>query len=79
MIDWLCSIYGNEKISYIIFAISQIIMPFAYLYANDHNIDPFQTTILRGFALIVTNAIVARYYDMTLDFKYDVNFYVLIR
>ena len=79
MIDWLCSIYGNEKISYIIFAIAQVIMPFGFLYANEHNIDPFQTTLLRGFALVLVNVIIARYYGMTLDLKYDVNFYVLIK
>ena len=78
MIDWLCSIYGNDKISYIIFAISQIIMPFGFLYANDHNLDPFQTILIRGVALVVVNVIVARYYNMTLDFKFDVNFNVLI-
>jgi len=49
-------------------------MPLAFLYVNDNKINPIETSILRGFALVLVNVLIARYYDMTLDFKYDINF-----
>lgn len=38
-----------------------------------------ETSLLRGVALIGLNYLIARYYDMTLDFKYEVNFINLLK
>ena len=54
-------------------------MPLAFLYVNDHRVNPIETSILRGFALVLVNAIIARYYNMTLDFKYEVNFWNMMK
>lgn len=79
MIPWLASKYGNEKVSYTMFTLSQIIFPLAFIYVNDNKVNPIETSMMRGFACVVVNIIIGRYYDMTLDFKYDVNFKNLIK
>ena len=79
MIPWLCDKYGTQKISYILFSISQVIFPLSFLYANNNKMSPVETSLLRGIASILLNFFIARYYNMTLDFKYDVNFTNLIK
>jgi drug/metabolite transporter (DMT)-like permease len=60
--------------SYILFGISQIMFPLSFIYANDHKVNPMETALLRGLASVFINFGIARYYDMTLDFKYDITF-----
>jgi hypothetical protein len=36
MIPLLAETFGAERISYILFGISQILFPLAFIYANDH-------------------------------------------
>ena len=79
MIFYLAGRFGGEKTAYIIFTISQIVMPLAFLYVNDHKVNPFETSILRGFALVVVNGTLTRYYGLILDYKYDLNFYTMIK
>lgn len=40
MIPWLCEQYGTEKVSYILFAISQVLFPLAFLYPNQTKMSP---------------------------------------
>lgn len=43
------------------------------------DISPVETSLLRGVASVILNFLIARYYGMTLDYKYDVNFSNLIK
>jgi drug/metabolite transporter (DMT)-like permease len=74
MIPWLAEKYGAERMSYILFGTSQVLFPLAFIYANDKKMNPIETSLVRGIASVLLNWFIARYYDMTLDFKYDVNF-----
>jgi drug/metabolite transporter (DMT)-like permease len=42
-------------------------------------ISPVETSLLRGITNVVLNVLIARYYGMTLDYKYDVNFSNLLK
>jgi drug/metabolite transporter (DMT)-like permease len=79
MIPWLAATYGAERVSYILFGISQIMFPLSFIYANDNKVNPMETSLLRGLASVLINFGIARYYDMTLDFKYDVTFSNMIK
>lgn len=40
MIPWLCEQYGSERVSYILFTISQILFPLSFLFANQTKMNP---------------------------------------
>lgn len=60
--------------SYVLFGTSQILFPLAFIYANDHKMHPIETSLIRGFVSMVLNFAIVRYYNMGLDYKYEVNF-----
>ena len=60
--------------SYILFGTSQFLFTFGVIFSNDNKVNPIETSLVRGIASVILNFIIARYYDMTLDFKYDVTF-----
>ena len=79
MIPWLAEKYGSERMSYLLFGMSQVLIPLAFIYANDNKFNIVETSMVRGIGAILLNYGIARYYDMTLDYKYDVNFINLIK
>jgi hypothetical protein len=74
MIPLLADTFGAERMSYVFFSISQILFPLAFIYANDHKMPAIETSLIRGMVSMVLNFAIVRYYDMSLDYKYDVNF-----
>jgi hypothetical protein len=74
MIPWLADKFGSERMSYVLFGSSQVLFTLGFIFANDNKINPIETSLLRGIASVILNYSMARYYDMTLDFKYDVTF-----
>ena len=74
MIPLLVETFGADRMSYVFFSICQILFPLAFIYANDHKIPAIETSLVRGMVSMVLNFAIARYYGMTLDYKYDVNF-----
>jgi len=60
--------------SYILFGLSQVLFPLAFIYSNDKKINPVETSLVRGLVSMLVNFAIIRYYDMSLDYKYDVNF-----
>jgi drug/metabolite transporter (DMT)-like permease len=79
MIPQLVSIIGAEKASYLLFGLSQILFPISFIYVNENKFNPIETNLIRGAGVICLNFIIARYYKMNLDYKYDVNFYNLMK
>lgn len=73
------SIIGAEKTSYLICGISQIIFPLAFIYANECKFNPVETSLVRGIASVILNFCIIRYYGMDLDYKYNTNFWNLIK
>lgn len=74
MIPLLADTFGAERMSYVFFSISQILSTLAFIYANDHKMPAIETSLIRGMVSMVLNFAIVRYYDMSLDYKYDVNF-----
>jgi len=60
--------------SYILFGLSQVLFPIAFIYSNDKKINPVETSLVRGLVSMLVNFAIIRYYDMSLDYKYNVNF-----
>lgn len=79
MIPWLAEKYGAERMSYLLFGTSQVLFPLAFIYANDNKLNMVETSMVRGIASVLLNFSIARYYDMSLDYKYDVNFVNLFK
>jgi hypothetical protein len=79
MIPLLAETFGAERMSYILFGTSQILFPLAFIYANDHKISAVETSLVRGLVSMLVNFGIVRYYDMSLDYKYDVNFKNLLK
>lgn len=66
---------GNNVASYILFGLSQVLFPLSFIYANDNKLHTIETSLIRGMVSVLFNYFLARYsYNLTLDFKYDVNF-----
>jgi drug/metabolite transporter (DMT)-like permease len=79
MISCFVEKFGPQKTSYILFAISQLLFPLGFIYANDNKINPVETSLLRGIAAVILNFSLSRYYDVTLDYKYDITFFNLFK
>lgn len=39
MIPLLAETFGAERMSYVLFGLSQVLFPLAFIYANDHKIS----------------------------------------
>lgn len=40
-----------------------------YLYSNDHDLHPVETSILRGFMIMIASYFLCRYEGVSLDYK----------
>jgi hypothetical protein len=74
MIPLLADTFGAERMSYVLFGLSQVFFPLAFVYANDHKMHTIETNLVRGMVSMLLNFAIVRYYGMGLDYKYDVNF-----
>lgn len=79
MIPLLVEKFGLERVSYCLGIFAQCVYPLAFLYANDKKINPVETSLIRGILLMVINFAIIRYYDMGVDFKYDVTWWNLFK
>jgi len=79
MIQRLAEAFGAERMSYFLFGSSQVLFTLGFIFANDNKINPIETSLLRGIASVILNYSMARYYDMSLDFKYDITFVNLLK
>ena len=79
MISLLVVKFGAHRTSYILFGSSQILFTVGFIFANDNKMNPIETSLLRGIASVIINYSMTRYYDMTLEYKYDVTFINLFK
>ncbi len=79
MIPKLASMIGADNASYLVFGLSQVLFPLSFIYVNENKFNPVETNLIRGAGVIFVNYVIARYYKMNLDYKYDINFYNLIK
>ena len=79
MIPLLVEKFGADRMSYVLFGSSQILFTVGFIFANDNKMNPIETSLLRGIASVIINYSMTRYYDMTLEYKYDVTFINLFK